>query len=334
MLRHHYAETELSQIPIQKPDLLTESHNNGIPLASYNLMPLKTLEERASEAISRLESCQICPRHCSVNRLKDEKGFCHGERHTRIYSYAPHFGEEPPLVGTRGSGTIFFSGCNLACVFCQNYEISQLDHGTEVRTVGLATIMKRLQDLGCHNINFVTPSHYVPQILEALIIARAMGLTVPLVYNSGGYDSVETLQLLDGIFDIYMPDMKYGSDEMALKYSNALEYTRYAKAAILEMHRQVGDLEIDDDDDDGVALRGLLVRHLVLPRGAAGTAEVVRFLSQEVSGNTYLNVMAQYRPEYKACGYSELDRSLTTQEYEEAVRMAADAGLTRGLDIY
>ncbi|VVB63768.1 Radical SAM superfamily protein [uncultured archaeon] len=300
-------------------------------MVSYNLMPLKTLEDRAAEAISRLESCRICPRHCRVNRQKNELGFCRGERHARIYSYAPHFGEESPLVGLHGSGTIFFSGCNLACVFCQNYEISQLDQGTEVRSVGLATMMKRLQDLGCHNINFVTPSHYVPQILEALVAARAMGLTVPLVYNSSGYDSVETLRLLDGIFDIYMPDMKYGSDEMALKYSNAPEYTKYAKAAILEMHRQVGDLEIDAN---GVAVRGLLVRHLVLPEGAAGTAEVVRFLSQEVSGNTYLNVMAQYRPEYKACGYSELDRSLTAQEYREAVRMAADAGLTRGLDIY
>lgn len=300
-------------------------------MASYNQMTESALKDRAREAISRLESCQICPRHCRVNRLKNELGFCRGERHARIYSYAPHFGEEPPLVGTCGSGTIFFSGCNLSCVFCQNYEISQLDQGTEVRAIGLASMMKRLQDLGCHNINFVTPSHYVPQILEALTAARAMGLSIPLVYNSGGYDSVETLRLLDGIFDIYMPDMKYGSEEMALKYSNAPEYTRYAKAAIQEMHRQVGDLEIDDE---GVAVRGILIRHLVLPGGAAGTAEVVRFLSQEVSGNTYLNVMAQYRPEYKACGYSELDRSLTAREYREAVRMAEDAGLTRGLDIY
>lgn len=300
-------------------------------MASYNQMTESALKDRAREAISRLESCQICPRHCRVNRLKNELGFCRGERHARIYSYAPHFGEEPPLVGTCGSGTIFFSGCNLSCVFCQNYEISQLDQGTEVRAIGLASMMKRLQDLGCHNINFVTPSHYVPQILEALTAARAMGLSIPLVYNSGGYDSVETLRLLDGIFDIYMPDMKYGSEEMALKYSNAPEYTRYAKAAIQEMHRQVGDLEIDDE---GVAVRGLLIRHLVLPGGAAGTAEVVRFLSQEVSGNTYLNVMAQYRPEYKACGYSELDRSLIALEYREAVRMAEDAGLTRGLDIY
>lgn len=300
-------------------------------MASYNRMSQDVLEERASEAISRLESCQICPRHCRVNRLKDELGFCRGERHARIYSYAPHFGEEPPLVGVHGSGTVFFSGCNLSCVFCQNYEISQLNQGIKLMAEGLAAMMIRLQDLGCHNINFVTPTHFVPQILEALTLAKEAGLTVPLVYNSGGYDSVETLQLLDGIFDIYMPDMKYGSDEKALEYSNAHEYTRYAKSAILEMQRQVGDLEIDTD---GVAARGLLVRHLVLPDGAAGTAEVVRFLSQEVSENTYLNVMAQYRPEYMACGYSKLNRSITTVEFKEAVRMAADAGLTRGLDIY
>lgn len=300
-------------------------------MASYNQMSQDELEERAREAVSRLESCQICPRRCRVNRLKGELGFCRGERHARIYSYAPHFGEEPPLVGVHGSGTIFFSECNLACVFCQNYEISQLNRGTKVRAEGLAAMMIRLQDLGCHNINFVTPTHFVPQILEALTLAKGAGLTVPLVYNSGGYDSVETLQLLDGVFDIYMPDLKYGSDEMALRYSDAPEYTRFAKSAILEMHRQVGDLEIDTD---GIAVRGLLVRHLVLPDGVAGTAEVVRFLSQEVSENTYLNVMAQYRPEYKACGYSDLNRSITAGEFKEAVRMAADAGLTRGLDIY
>jgi putative pyruvate formate lyase activating enzyme len=300
-------------------------------MASYNLLQQKTLEERAEEAISRLESCQICPRRCGANRLLDEKGFCRGERHARIYSHAPHFGEEQPLVGVHGSGTIFFSGCNLACVFCQNYEISQLDQGMKARAEGLATMMIRLQEWGCHNINFVTPTHFVPQILEALVVAREQGLTVPLVYNSGGYDSVETLQLLDGIFDIYMPDMKYGSDEKGLLYSHAPDYTKYAKAAILEMHRQVGDLVIDEN---GVAVRGLLVRHLVLPGGVAGTAEVARFLSQEVSKNTYLNVMAQYHPEHKACEYTELNRRITVKEYKDAIRMAADAGLTRGLDIY
>jgi putative pyruvate formate lyase activating enzyme len=300
-------------------------------MASYNLIPLKTLEECAQEAVSKLESCQICPRRCGVNRLLDEKGFCRGERHARIYSYAPHFGEEQPLVGVHGSGTIFFSGCNLACVFCQNYEISQLDQGMKARAEGLATMMIRLQDLGCHNINFVTPTHFVPQILEALVVAKEQGLTIPLVYNSGGYDSVETLQILEGIFDIYMPDIKYGFDEMGLLYSHAPDYTKHAKSAMLEMHRQVGDLVMDEN---GVAVRGLLVRHLVLPDGAAGTAEVVRFLSQEVSKNTYLNVMAQYHPEHKACEYPELNRRITVKEYKDAIQLAVDAGLIQGLDIY
>jgi putative pyruvate formate lyase activating enzyme len=294
-------------------------------------MPLKILEERADKALSCLRSCEICPRCCQVNRLKDEPGFCRGERYARIYSYASHFGEEPPLVGKHGSGTIFFSGCNLACVFCQNYEISQLDQGMKVKPESLAAMMIRLQNLGCHNINFVTPTHYVPQILESLVLAREMGLTVPLIYNSGGYDSVKTLRLLEGIFDIYMPDMKYGSDEMALKYSKAPEYTRFAKAAILEMYRQVGDLEIDDY---GVAKRGLLIRHLVLPGGLAGTAEVVRFLSEEVSLNAYLNEMAQYRPMHMACNFSELNRSITAKEHQAAIMQAVKAGLVRGLDIY
>lgn len=300
-------------------------------MASYNLMPADTLAARAKEAVSRLESCGICPRHCRVNRLKEEKGFCRTGRNALIYSYSPHFGEEPPLVGEHGSGTIFFSGCNLGCVFCQNYEISQMHQGEEVPAGKLAKIMVRLQDLGCHNINFVTPSHFVPQILEALVPAREMGLNIPLVYNSGGYDRVETIQLLNGIFDIYMPDAKYGSDEMASRYSNAPRYTHYMKTSVQEMHRQVGDLVIDDD---GIAVRGLLVRHLVLPDDIAGTAEIVRFLLEKISKNTYLNIMAQYRPEYNACSYPELDRQITPKEYRDAIRIAQDAGLTRGLTIY
>jgi len=234
-------------------------------------------------------------------------------------------------VGQHGSGTIFFSGCNLACVFCQNYDISQMDQGREVRPEALAQMMLRLQDSGCHNINFVTPSHVVPQILEALVLAKEGGLSVPLVYNSGGYDCLETLQLLDGIFDIYMPDAKYGSNELAQRYSDAPDYTDRMKAAIREMHRQVGDLVLDDQ---GIAVRGLLVRHLVLPEGLAGTAEVVRFLDQEVSARTYLNVMAQYRPEYNACRYPELDRRVTLSEYRDAVELAVQAGLTRGLEYF
>lgn len=300
-------------------------------MASYNHLSPEDLAARAREALASLESCEICPRHCRVNRLKDERGFCRIGRLARVYSYAPHFGEEPPLVGTHGSGTIFYSGCNLACVFCQNYEISQMDQGQEVEADGLARMMLALQRTGCHNINFVSPSHVVPQILEALVLAREGGLKVPLVYNSGGYDSVKTLRLLEGIFDIYMPDMKYGFDEMAMKYSHAPGYTECAKSAIREMHRQVGDLKVDEE---GIAERGLLVRHLVLPDDLAGTAEVVRFLSEEISKNTYLNVMEQYRPEYNACSSPELDRRITLKEYRDAVQLAAGAGLVRGLAIY
>lgn len=299
-------------------------------LAGYNLIPLKVLQDRACAALARLASCDICPRRCGVDRLKDERGFCRSGRLARVAGFAPHFGEEAPLVGQSGSGTIFFSGCNLSCVFCQNWDISQQDAGREVSAAELARMMLALQRRGCHNINFVTPTHVVPQIQEALVLAREEGLSIPLVYNSGGYDCVETLRLLVGIFDIYMPDAKYGSDEPALKYSNAPNYTSIMKEAIREMHRQVGDLVIDED---AVARRGLLVRHLVLPGDAARTDEVVRFLSEEISPNTYLNVMDQYRPEYHACRFPELCRPLRQREYAHALRLAAQAGLTRGLAI-
>jgi putative pyruvate formate lyase activating enzyme len=299
-------------------------------LYSYILMPAEILQDRVVRALSLLESCDLCPRRCGVNRLLDEHGYCRTGRLARVASYAPHFGEEPPLVGSAGSGTIFFSGCNLSCVFCQNYEISQLDQGREVSAVALAQMMLALQRKGCHNINFVTPTHIVPQILEALGLAREKGLNVPLVYNSGGYDSVDTLRLLEGIFDIYMPDAKYGSDEPALKYSQAPQYTEVMKSALREMHRQVGDLVLDEE---GIAVRGLLVRHLILPEGAGGTAEVVSFLAEEISSNTYLNIMPQFRPEYKACRFPELSRPITGQEYSDALRLAVRAGLTRGLAI-
>jgi len=294
--------------------------------AAYNKIPLQALEERASTALSRLNCCDICPRRCGANRSKDERGFCRTGRLARVASFTPHFGEEAPLVGTGGSGTIFFSGCNLACAFCQNWEISQAGAGREVAAEELAEMMLALQDGGCHNINFVTPTHVVPQILEALIPAREGGLCVPLVYNSGGYDSVDTLRLLDGIFDIYMPDAKYGEDGPAQKYSNAPGYVAIMKAALTEMHRQVGDLELDGE---GVAVRGLLVRHLVLPGGLAGSEEVVRFISREISRDTYINVMAQYRPEYNACRFPELSRPITAREYAAALAIAA--GLSRGL---
>ncbi len=290
-------------------------------------MPPEELQSRAEEAIRRLEHCEICPRRCGVNRIEGELGFCRTGRLAKVSSAGPHYGEEPPLVGYHGSGTIFFAGCNLACVFCQNYEISQLDMGVEVTPERLAGIMMHLQLTGCHNVNLVTPTHVVPQILEALVTAREMGLSIPLVYNSGGYDSVETLRLLDGIIDIYMPDAKYGSDEMAIRYSNAPGYVEVMKAAIREMHRQVGDLVVEN----GIAVRGLLVRHLVLPNNLAGTEEVVRFIS-ELSKNTYINIMDQYRPEYRADQHSELSRRITLSEYREALRLARAAGLSRGLE--
>jgi len=293
-------------------------------------MPPEILRERAEIALSRLEKCDICPRACGVNRLEGELGRCRSGRLAKVSSFTPHFGEEPPLVGSHGSGTIFMTGCNLSCVYCQNYEISQLGEGREVSATKLAEMMVTLQDAGCHNVNFVTPTHFVPQILEALVEAAEMGLSVPLVYNSGGYDSVSTLKLLDGIFDIYMPDAKYGTDAAAKKYSDGPDYTKVMKAAIREMHRQVGPLEVDDG---GIAVRGLLVRHLVLPEGLAGTAEVVRFLAEEVSPETYLNVMAQYHPCYRAHQFPELSRPITLREYAEAATLARSAGLIRGLGV-
>ena len=299
-------------------------------MACYKQMPSNALEDRADDLLARLESCQICPRNCGVNRLENEIGFCRVGRKAKVYSYTPHFGEEAPLVGVHGSGTIFFSGCNMGCVFCQNYDISQMSQGQEVEAKVLADMMIHLQDRGCHNINFVTPTHIVPQILEALVLARDRGLSVPLVYNSSGYDFVDTLKRLDGIFDIYMPDAKYGSDEMAMKYSKAPKYTHYMKTSIKEMHHQAGDLQIEDD----MAIRGLLVRHLILPSDLAGTAEIVRFLAEEISKDTYLNIMAQYHPEYNACSYPELDRRITMKEYRDSVKLAVEAGLIRGLAIF
>jgi putative pyruvate formate lyase activating enzyme len=233
-------------------------------------------------------------------------------------------GEELPLRGWNGSGTIFFARCNLRCEFCQNYDISQADAGNEVYSQQLAEIMLDLQSMGCHNINLVSPSHVVPQILAALVLAVQAGLHIPLVYNSGGYDMLETLRLLDGIVDIYMPDMKFANAGHAKKYSRALNYPQINRAAVLEMYRQVGDLQTNDD---GLATRGLLVRHLILPRNLAGTMQIVKFLADEISANTYLNLMAQYHPAYNASRYPELNRRITTSEYNAAIQMAREAGL-------
>jgi len=243
-----------------------------------------------------------------------------------VSSYGPHFGEESPLVGKYGSGTIFFTNCNLRCLFCQNYSISQLGEGERVSKEELALMMLSLQARGCHNINLVSPTHVVPQILEALDIAVESGLHVPLVYNTGGYDSVETLSILDGIVDIYMPDMKYGDENIARELSGIENYPQVNKAAIREMHRQVGDLQTSQE---GVAQRGLLVRHLVLPKGLAGTKDVVDFIAKEISPNTYVNIMAQYHPCYKAHEIPSLAVRISKAELREAVELAHQAGLSR-----
>jgi putative pyruvate formate lyase activating enzyme len=261
-----------------------------------------------------------------VNRLAGESGQCRVTDQVIVSSYGPHLGEEAPLVGRNGSGTIFFSYCNLHCAFCQNYIISQLGEGSPTTKETLAGMMLSLQAQGCHNINLVSPSHVVPYILEALDIAAAKGLRLPLVYNTGGYDSLATLELLDGIIDIYMPDMKYADAKTAERLSDVKDYPQINRAAVKEMHRQVGDLKIDEK---GIAQRGLLVRHLVLPDGLAGTEGVVKFLANEVSANTYLNVMSQYRPCYKAFDIPGLERPLKDQEFNEAINMAHQQGLYR-----
>ncbi len=284
------------------------------------------LKERVQAAKSLLQSCSVCPRGCSVNRLEGETGKCRTFREAMISSYGPHLGEEAPLVGRRGSGTIFFTNCNLRCIFCQNYSISQLGEGEKVSKEELAHMMLSLQAQGCHNINLVSPTHVVPQILEALEVAAEAGLRLPLVYNTGGYDSLETLRILDGIIDIYMPDMKYSDEKIAKELSGIEHYPSVNRAAVKEMHRQVGDLEINKE---GVAQRGLLVRHLVLPNGLAGTKEVVNFLAREISPNTYVNIMAQYRPCYKAFEIPSLARRISTAEFEEAAKLAYQAGLSR-----
>lgn len=287
---------------------------------------LKELSERLEMALEILSNCELCPRKCHVNRLKSDKGFCKTGRNAVVSSYGPHFGEEKVLVGRFGSGTIFFTHCNMACVFCQNYDISQLGKGNEVSAQELADIMLELQRTGCHNINLVSPTHCVAQILEALLIAFEEGLKIPIVYNTGGYDSVDTLKLLDGIVDIYMPDIKYGDDETGNRYSQVPDYFTVAKKAVKEMHRQVGDLKTDDS---GIAVKGLLVRHLVLPGDLAGTEKVMEFLATEISTETFVNIMDQYRPLYKAGQYPELSRSINRAEFQRTVEIAQRYGIRR-----
>jgi len=295
--------------------------------AYLELLASGVLDERVDAAWAHLRSCDLCARYCRVNRFEGIKGaVCRTGEPAVVASYGPHHGEEAPLSGWRGSGTVFFTWCNLRCVFCQNWDISQKGMGRAVSPAELAEMMLALQGMGCHNVNLVSPSHVVAQILAAVAIAARRGLRLPLVYNTGGYDSLEALALLDGVVDIYMPDMKYADSVIAHRYSHVRDYWDVNRAAVKAMHRQVGDLVLDDQ---GIAQRGLLVRHLVLPGDLAGTEQVVEFLAREISPATYLNLMDQYRPCYRAAEHPPLDRRLTAAEYRAALAAAHRAGLHR-----
>jgi len=293
---------------------------------SYLNLTKEKLNFRIEKLFKILENCKICPRKCHINRLKSEKGFCRLGELPMVSAFHPHFGEESPLVGTHGSGTIFLTSCNLACVYCQNYEISQLRIGEEIFFERLAEMMINLQNRGCHNINFVTPTPQVPQIIKSVAIAIDKGLKIPLVYNTSSYDSIEVLKLLDGIFDIYLPDARYSDDKIAIKYSNAPNYFEIMKTAIKEMHRQVGDLI---SDENGIAIKGLLVRHLVLPNNLAGSEKIFEFIAKEISKNTFVNIMDQYRPTWKSFEYPELSRKITDEEFQEAIELAKKTDLRR-----
>ena len=280
-----------------------------------NLLDSGQLTKRVNEARAALKNCTLCPRFCKVNRLEDEKGFCRTGKRAKVASHNLHHGEEPPITGTRGSGTIFFSNCNLRCIFCQNYPISQFGHGEPVDDARLATMMLNLQKRGAHNINLVTPSHVVPQFLAGLTIAAKEGLRLPIVYNSSGYDGLQALKLLDGVIDIYMPDLKYVTDEPAERYSSATKYWDAARTAVKEMYRQVGPLEMDED---GIGVRGLLIRHLVLPGGLAGSEKIFEFIAKELSTEVPVNLMSQYFPAHKAVDDVLLGQRITKEEFAQA----------------
>jgi putative pyruvate formate lyase activating enzyme len=290
-------------------------------------MRVENVRERVEEARALLEECAVCPRRCGVNRLKGEVGFCGVAGNPKVASYSVHPGEEPPISGCRGSGTIFFSGCNLRCKYCQNFPISQMRYGREMTTPQLAEVMLHLQSQGCHNVNLVTPSHFVPQILEALSLAWDRGFDLPLVYNSSGYDSIDSLRLLEGAIDIYLPDMRYSDSAAAQELSSAENYVNVNRKAIKEMYRQVGDLTVDQQ---GIAKRGLIIRHLVLPGNLAGSDETFRFIKEEISRETCVSLMGQYFPSFRAGECVSIDRKITLKEYETAMESFFYSGLSRG----
>ncbi len=293
---------------------------------SYLDLGEEGLIDRVRRSWQKLRECRLCARDCGVDRTGGERGYCRTGDRASVASYGPHPGEEAPLRGTRGSGTIFFCGCNLRCVYCQNYDTSQYPVARTQGLRDLGQMMLSLQRRGCHNINLVSPSHVIPQILGALTWAAGRGLNLPLVYNTGGYDSLEGLRLLDGVVDIYMPDMKYQDPDVAQRLSLARDYPEVNRRAVAEMHRQVGDLSLDER---GIAISGLLVRHLVLPEGMAGTGDVMQFLAREISPDTFVNLMDQYYPAHRAREYPPLNRRLTRSEFASAVRAAEEAGIQR-----
>jgi len=274
-----------------------------------------------------LKECRLCPRECRADRLNGEMGVCQAGSEPMISSAFPHFGEEPPLVGYHGSGTIFLTHCNLRCIFCQNYDISHQGKGERIASSDLAQIILRLQEAGCHNINFVTPTHYAPQIVACLPEAIERGLRLPIVYNCSGYESIEVIRLLEGVVDIYMPDVKFMDQKHSKQFSNAPDYPEVIKKVLKEMYRQVGDLTTNSR---GVAERGLLIRHLVMPNGVASSEAVLRFIAEEISVHSYVNIMDQYRPEYRAHEYPEINRRVTHKEYMETVQWAKGCKLYRG----
>ncbi|MCW5978646.1 MAG: radical SAM protein [Bryobacteraceae bacterium] len=294
---------------------------------AYRKLGREELERRVRAFKEIYKSCRLCPRACGANRAGWATGVCRSTSRAKVYSAHPHFGEERPLVGRGGSGTIFFSNCNLQCVFCQNWEINHRGDGTYVSDERIAAMMLELERRGCRNINVVTPTHVAPNIVAAVAIAARQGLRAPIVYNCGGYESLEVVKLLEGIVDIYLPDFKYADGDMAAKYSaGARDYPEAAAAAIKEMHRQVGELVVDED---GVALRGLMIRHLVMPGNIAGSDRFVRWVAAELTTSTYVNIMGQYRPEYKASQFPDIARRVTGDEHRQAIRWAREAGLTR-----
>ncbi|MDY6844456.1 MAG: radical SAM protein [Thermodesulfobacteriota bacterium] len=321
------ASSDITRTTIKRSD----SSGSGFEPAYLKLHKTGELKKRAGKLWTIMGKCTLCPRRCGVNRLKGNRGFCNAPGATLVVSAVhPHFGEERPLVGNGGSGTIFLTHCNLRCVFCQNWEISQLGRGDESNIDELTKMMLHLQKIGCHNINFVTPTHYSAHILKALDKAAEKGLRLPIVYNTSGWERVEILKLLDGIVDIYLPDFKYWDGDLSAKYSSGAEsYPEMTREAILEMYRQVG---VAKPAKDGIMQRGLIIRHLVMPNNTSGSEEIMEWIAKNLPKDTYVNVMAQYNPVYKAYDYPELSRRINSEEYKKVVKRAKEMGLTN-LDI-